>query len=177
MNSIENLIRVLQDLATNVPDLLLPVLVALAGTIPFVEGEVSSVIGIFAGLDPVVAGLAGAIGNFASVLVVVLFGSRIRGAVAARRAARRVGPADGDGSSAKPESKGRRRFRRLLVRYGATGASQLGPLALQTQFTGATLVASGVRREWVLLWQGIAILLWTTLASASAAGVVALTTR
>ncbi len=117
-----------------------------------------------------------------SVLVVVLFGSRIREAVAVRRARRvavRVGPTGRDGSSVgpEPESKGRRRLRRFLVRYGVTGASLLGPVALPTQFTAAALVASGVRRERVLLWQAIAILLWTALATAGAVGVLALTIR
>lgn len=179
MNPIESLVRLIQDLTAYVPDVLLPVLVALAGMIPFVEGEISSFIGVWAGLHPVVAGLSAAAGNFASVLLVVLLGSRVRSAITARRARRAAdwrGPANGDGQSDKPESKGRMRFQRFLVRYGVPGASLLGPLALPTQFTGATLVASGVRRGWVLLWQGIAIVAWTTLSTASATGLLALAT-
>ena len=74
---------------------------------------------------------------------------------------------------AKPESKGRQRFRRFLIRFGVPGASLLGPLALPTQFTSAMLIASGVSRRWVLLWQGIAIIIWTGVTTLVATGVLA----
>ncbi len=144
VNPIENLIRLLQGLATNVPDLLLPVLVALAGTIPFVEGEVSSVIGIFAGLDPVVSGLAGAIGNFASVLVVVLLGSRIR-------ARSRLGGPPGAGD--RRTGTGRRRSRSpraadasgvSLVRYGVPERGPSRPAS--RAHDGALFVIAVVKR-------------------------------
>jgi hypothetical protein len=170
-----------------------PLLVAVAAMIPFVEGELASVLGVWAGLHPVVAALAAIAGNFASVFVVVFFGARIRAAIIARRA-RRVptpvpapaGAAPGVPSSAdvpaestedpKPESKGVQRFKRFLVRFGVPGASILGPLALPTQFTSAVLVSTGVSKGWVLLWQGVAIVLWTTLTTLIATGVLTLVT-
>ncbi|TQJ31070.1 small multidrug efflux protein [Microbacterium sp. SLBN-146] len=182
-----NIIEGLQDLMSEVPDLIQPLIVVLAGAIPFVEGELASVLGVWAGLHPLVAFFAAAIGNFLSVFVVVFFGSRIRSAIVARRARSRAARVMSDGSTetmavssapdateSKPESKGRQRFRRFLVRFGVPGASLLGPLALPTQFTSAMLVASGVAKGWVLLWQAIAILLWTGLTTAVATGVLAL---
>ena len=68
----------------------------------------------------------------------------------------------------KPASKGRQRFNRWLVRFGVPGASILGPLAIPTQFTTAALVAAGTPRGWVLLWQAVAIVIWTTVATVSA---------
>lgn len=174
MNPIESLISTFQHLAAQVPEILQPFVVALAGTVPFIEGELSSMIGVWSGMNPIVAGLAGATGNFISVLLVVVFGTRLRSALIARRARVRVGPGAAETKPAKPESKGRARLRRYLVRFGVPGASLLGPLALPTQFTGATLVASGVRREWVLLWQAIAIVLWTTVTTMIATGVLTL---
>ncbi|MGO1359738.1 MAG: small multidrug efflux protein, partial [Brevibacterium aurantiacum] len=82
MNS---LITFFQGLASHVPELLQPFIIALAGAVPFVEGEVSAVIGVWAGLNPIVAGVAGAIGNFICVTVIVLLGARAREAVVARR--------------------------------------------------------------------------------------------
>lgn len=183
-----NIIEGLQNLMSEVPALVQPLIVALAGAIPFVEGELASVLGVWAGLNPFVAFLAAVIGNFLSVFVVVYFGSRIRSAIVARRARSRVAVlADGstaagapgtasaaDDTESKPESKGRQRFRRFLVRFGVPGASLLGPLALPTQFTSAMLVASGVAKGWVLLWQAIAIVLWAGLTTAVATGVLAL---
>lgn len=177
-----NLIEALQDLMSHVPLLVQPLIVALAAAIPFVEGELASVLGVWAGLNPFVAFSAAVVGNFLSVFVVVVFGARIRAAIIARRArARALVPAGGAADSseaseaeAKPESKGRQRFRRFLVRFGVPGASILGPLALPTQITSAMLVASGVSKSWILLWQGVAIVLWTGFTTAVSVGALAL---
>lgn len=181
MNAVERVVQSLQDLLAQVPELVQPLVVALAAAIPFVEGEGGALLGVLGGLNPVLAGVAAAAGNFLCVLLVVLLGSGVRDRVTARRAARPTpaqgavvrSVAGGTGTAlaeapAPPESKGRRRLRRYLVRFGVPGASILGPLALPTQLTAATLVASGVRKGWVLLWQAVAIVLWTTLATVSA---------
>ncbi|MFD6771300.1 hypothetical protein ACFWC6_34385, partial [Micromonospora chalcea] len=71
-------------------------------------------------------------------------------------------------AATKPESKGRRRFNRWLVRFGVPGASILGPLAIPTQITSAILVGGGTPRRWVLLWQAISIVIWTTVGTVAA---------
>lgn len=181
-----NLIEGLQDLMSLVPALVQPLIVAVAAAIPFVEAELASVMGVWAGINPFVAFLAAVTGNFLSVFVVVVFGTRIRQAITTRRAERRQLVAAGVGAGAgagdaileskepKTESKGRQRFRRFLVRFGVPGASILGPLALPTQFTSAMLVAAGVPKRWILLWQAVAIILWSGFTTAVAAGVLAL---
>jgi len=187
MNIIQDLVSTLQDLVSQVPELVQPLVLMLAGAIPAIEGDVAAVIGIISGLNPVVAGLAGAAGNFVTVLLTVILTSGARTAIRNRRArvATTVGGADSfvtlsdDGTASpvipaadKPESKGRTKGRQRLnkwfVRFGVPGASLLGPLALPTQVTSAILVAGGSPRGWVLLWQGVAILIWTALASTSA---------
>lgn len=184
MNPLEGLISNFQDLVAQVPEFLQPFIVMLAGAIPFIEGEGAAIIGIVGGLDPIVAGIAAAAGNFLCVLLVVLLTTRARTAVV-NHSSVRVGATVGGAASpavdydekdaafegtasAKPESKGRRRFKRWLVRFGVPGASILGPLAIPTQFTSAMLVAAGTPRGWVLLWQGVAIVIWTTVATVSA---------
>lgn len=180
----------LQDLVAHVPELVQPLVVALAGAIPYIEGEGSAALGIFAGIHPVVAGVAGATGNIIAVLLVVLLSSRARTATLARRA-RRTAAATAASPSAVPggttllaeapaddeesepsgrRGKGQKRLRRWLVRFGVPGASLLGPLALPTHLTAATLVASGVSKQWVILWQVIAIVLWTLLLTLGATG-------
>lgn len=196
MNSV---IEFFQNMASHVPDLLQPFIIAAAGAIPFIEGEVSSVIGVWAGMNPVVAGIAGAIGNFVCVTVIVLLGARARRAVVARRGQKResartvvtpagaeiteVTPSDTRAlydapppSSKKPESKGRIKFKRFLTRFGVPGASLLGPLAIPTQITSTILVGAGVKTSWILLWQGIAIAAWTTLTTLIATGALGLLT-
>jgi len=183
MNPVQELIINFQNLVAQVPEIIQPFIVMLAGTVPFIEGEVAAMIGIVGGLNPIVAAIAAAAGNFLCVLLVVLLTSRARTAVVDHRRVRVGATVGASGSSelagdergavfeetasSKPESKGRQRFRNWLVRYGVPGASILGPLAIPTQFTAAILVAGGTPRAWVLLWQAVAIVLWTTVATVS----------
>ena len=195
MNPIEEIINNFQHLVGLVHETLQPFIVMIAGAIPFIEGEVAAMIGVVGGINPILAGLAGAIGNFLAVLVIVFVTSRARTAVVSRNSARThvtertlvtVGApgstaspqVDGtsedisapemveDGAS-KPESKGRKRFKKWLVRFGVPGASIIGPLAIPTHFTAAILVAGGTPRRWVLLWQAVAIAVWTTVGTVS----------
>lgn len=96
------IIEFFQGLAAQVPDLLQPFIIAAAGAIPFIEGEVSSIIGVWAGMNPVLAGIAGAIGNFICVTVIVLLGARARRAVVARQNEKRELAAVGAAPAAPP---------------------------------------------------------------------------
>lgn len=220
------IIEFFQGLAAHVPDLLQPFIIAAAGAIPFIEGEISSIIGVWAGMNPVLAGIAGAIGNFVCVTVIVLLGARARHAVVSRQRGKRelaaVGAGGGGGYAGavtaesaasnsganlsgtdapadlssiespvditagrtaaeghlgegeKSESKGRVKFKKFLTRFGVPGASLLGPLAIPTQITSTILVSTGVKTSWILLWQGIAIIAWTTLTTLIATGALTL---
>ncbi|MEV4736587.1 MULTISPECIES: small multidrug efflux protein [unclassified Microbacterium] len=190
----------LQDFINQVPEFFQPLMVALVAAIPYIEGEGAAAFGIIAGINPIIAAIAAMGGNVLCVVAVVLLGSRIRGGVVARRAARakarraesqissRVSglaesPAGtGAGSMAEAEadeqknhrSRGQAKLRRWLVRFGVPGASLIAPLALPTMLTAAFFVASGVRKEWVILWQVVAIVLWTGAVAAAAAGLLAM---
>ncbi|WP_411701274.1 small multidrug efflux protein [Conyzicola sp.] len=168
-----------QDLVAQVPELVQPVIVALAGAVPFIEGEGATTIGILGGLNPVVAVAAAAIGNFLCVLVLVLLTSGARSAIVNRRTADEVVLATGGTRSASAPDEtiramdedyamsGRKaarmaKFQRALDRYGVPGVSLLGPLLLPTQFTSTMLAAGGFGKARVLFWQAIAILVWST---------------
>ena len=218
-----------QELVGQVPEAVQPLVIALAGAVPFIEGEGASALGIIGGVHPVVAALAGIVGNLSCVVIVVLLGSRIREALVRRRAGRGAalagaadaGPAAagvGVGTAATgtaaagggpvafaaapgsagaalsssapgatpdpvsagsvepteavPEKKGKARLRRWLVKFGVPGASLLAPLALPTMVTAATFVGSGVSKGWVILWQAVAIVVWTTLVTLLATGLI-----
>lgn len=179
MTPTERLVSGFQELVAQVPELIQPFVVLLAGAIPFLEVEGASIIGVAGGMNPLLVVIAAAVGNYLSVLLVVLFSSRARAAVVDRRSARVAAMAGGSAAEsaeselppsalAAPESKGRRRFKRWLVRFGVPGATILGPLAIPTQFTAAIIVAAGTPRRWALLWQAVAIVLWGTIATVSA---------
>lgn len=185
MNVIQDLINHLQAWVGQAPELVQPLVVMLAGAIPAIESDIAAVIGIVGGLNPIVAAVAGIGGNFLTVMLTVLLTSRARSAVVNRRSRVSAGAVESTTPrpdqavsdadilvAAKPESKsrqkGRQRLNRWFVRFGVPGASLLAPLALPTQVTSAILVAGGSPRAWVLLWQAIAIVLWTAVASVSA---------
>ncbi len=128
---------------------------------PFIEGEGAAAIGILGGIPPVVAALAGAIGNLLCVAVVVFASSRVRTAVTTRR-----------GVAEKPTSARREKFEKAYHRYGTPGVSLLGPLLLPTQFTAAALTSTGVPPMRVIAWQAAAIVLWTTVITLIITGVI-----
>ncbi|WP_431795725.1 small multidrug efflux protein [Microbacterium enclense] len=160
-NPVSDLVLGFQDLVARVPDLVQPLIVALAGAVPFIEGEGAAAIGIIGGIPPLAAAVAGALGNLACVAVVVLVSSRVRTAVTTRRG----------GGSPAPSAR-RAKFERAYHRYGTAGVSLLGPLILPTQFTAAALTATGVSPVRVLAWQAAAIALWTTLITLIITGVL-----
>jgi hypothetical protein len=186
-----DLIPRFQELVAQVPELVQPLIVALAGAVPFIEGEGAAVIGVIGGVHPVAAVIAGAAGNFLCVLVLVTISSRTRQAIVSRRRTRAearevalVGAGSPSHSDVAGESEntdapqsGRKaarkaKFQRALDRYGVPGVSLLGPLLLPTQFTATMLTASGVAARRVLFWQGLAILGWTTVLGVVVGGVV-----
>jgi hypothetical protein len=151
-----------QELVARLPDWLQPAGVALAGAVPFVEGEGAAAIGVVGGIHPVPTAVAAIAGNFLAVLLVVLVGTRTRQAVVAR--SNRV---------PSPPSASRQKFDRAFARYGVAGVSLLGPLLIPTHFTAAALAASGISRARILTWQAVAITLWTIAISLVVTGVIA----
>lgn len=178
-----DVIAYFQDLVAQVPEIVQPFIVALAGAVPFVEGEGATTIGIIGGMDPVIAVAAAAVGNFLCVLVLVLLSSGARSAVVNRRGrtsaaepqlatgetrpgsarAESIATLEEDYSVSDRKAARRAKFQRALDRYGVPGVSLLGPLLLPTQFTSTMLAAGGVSKARVLFWQAIAILAWSIL--------------
>lgn len=164
-----NLIETFQNFVAQVPELVQPLIVALAGAIPFIEGEGAVSIGIIGGIHPVVAAIAAIVGNFLCVAVLVIASSGARTAIVNRSRSRQAVLAGGgaEASEALPaesDRKGARRekFQRAFERYGVPGVSLLGPLLLPTHFTATMLAASGVGKVRILIWQAVAIIGWTT---------------
>lgn len=180
-----NLIETFQNLVAQVPELVQPLVVALAGAVPFIEGEGAAAIGILGGIHPIVAAVAGITGNFLCVLVLVMLAARARAAVVNRRRARVLVAADGteitdadadgiriDADDSARKAARKQKFTRALERYGVPGVSLLGPLLLPTMFTATMLIAVGVRTARVLVWQAVAIVGWTTALTLLASGIV-----
>ncbi len=162
MAGLPDVVPEFQELVAQLPDWLQPAGVALAGAVPFVEGEGAAAIGLVGGIHPVAAVVAAIAGNFLAVLLVVTVGVRARAAVVTR----------GGRAPAAPSPR-RQKFDHAFARYGVAGVSLLGPLLIPTHFTAAALAASGVSRGRILAWQGVAITLWTLAIGLVITGVIA----
>lgn len=168
-----NLIETFQNLVAQVPELVQPLIVALAGAIPFIEGEGAVTIGILGGINPVIAAIAAIVGNFLCVAILVLLSSGARTAVVNRKRARVVVGANGAdidepvdagiGGENTRKTARRQKFQRAFERYGVPGVSLLGPLLLPTHFTATMLAAIGIGKVRILIWQAAAIIGWTTI--------------
>jgi hypothetical protein len=180
-----DLVEILQNLLGQVPELVQPLIVAVAGAIPFIEGEGGVAIGILGGINPVAAAIAAMAGNFLVVTVLVLLGSGARNAVVTRhrekvltrdgapaRAGSTLEVPPGARSDDTRSAARRAKFQRAYERYGVPGVSLLGPLLLPTHFTATMLAASGVGKARILIWQAIAIIAWTTLTALVISGVL-----
>lgn len=185
-----------QDLVSQLPEFVQPLLVAVFGAIPFID-EAATGLGVVAGMHPLVAFTANVVGSTLAVVLVILFGSRVREAIVARRARRAVpiptpeavsvaslsgrtdetplaaASAVPQRHSAKEKSKGEKRVARWMTRYGVPGASLLAPLAIPFAFTALFFVGAGVSKKWVIMWQTIAIVLWSAVVTISATLAVA----
>lgn len=124
-------------------------LLMLGGTIPLIESYVGSFLGTLLGVHPAIAIPAAVLGNLIATLGLIMLLS------AARTAATR--------NREREETKDtwvRRRVLKAAERYGVPGASLLGPLTLPSQITASVLVLVGAKRNQVLLWQTISIIIW-----------------
>ncbi len=141
------MIENLQDFTSSLPGVLQWVGVMLAGAIPFIESYGGSVIGVLAGINPVIAIAAAIIGNVISMLIFVLSAHGVRTKATQNRAP-------------KPLSPRKEKLRQRFDRYGVAGVSLLGQTVLPSQITSAAMVSFGAAKNAVILWQTISIIIW-----------------
>lgn len=119
--------------------------IMIASAIPFVESYFGSALGVVAGVNPVIAIVAAILGNIASMVLLVLFGEKIR---------------QWRKSDEKPVSTGYARIKKFFDKYGVVGVSLFGQTLLPSQITSMAMVTFGVNKSKVIFWQVISIILW-----------------
>lgn len=145
------MISALQDFTTSLPEIFQWVGVMLIAAIPFIDSYVGSVIGILAGVNPIVAIAAAIVGNVISMLIFALTAHRVRSRVTAGKQSQELTPRQA-------------KVRRGFDKYGVVGVSLLGPFVLPSQFTSAAMVSFGAPKNAVILWQIISIIVWGVVA-------------
>ncbi|RZU63797.1 hypothetical protein EV379_0086 [Microterricola gilva] len=141
------MIETLQDFTASFPTYLQWVGVMLVAAIPFIDSYFGSVVGVVAGLNPVVAIAAAIVGNVIAMLIFVFTAHRVRSGVV-------------NGKAPTEESARRQKVRSWFDKYGVAGVSLVGPVILPSQFTSAAMVSFGASKNAVILWQVIAITIW-----------------
>ena len=127
----------------------------LLAAVPWIEVGVIP-IGILMGLNPVSVAVLGFLGNWITVILVILLFDRWN------QWRKRRKPSRADASGELP-SKRKQRARRLWERFGLPGLALLSPLATGTHLAAAVAMAFRTSKGKVTLWMTVSIFLWTAL--------------
>lgn len=130
--------------------------VFVIGVVPFLESYTGTLVGTVTGM-PVLLAAAGAIaGNVLALVVAVRLGDRARRGLG-RRASR-------------PPSERRQKVIARVDRYGVPVASLLAPTLMAISVTAFGMVAAGLDRRQVVVWQVVAVVVWAALFAAVGLG-------
>ncbi|NWJ74816.1 hypothetical protein [Pseudonocardia alni] len=130
--------------------------VFVIGVVPFLESYTGTLVGTVTGM-PVLLAAAGAVaGNVLALVVAVRLGDRARRGLG-RRASR-------------PPSERRQRVIARVDRYGVPVASLLAPTLMAISLTAFGMVAAGLDRRQVMIWQVVAVVVWAALFAAVGLG-------
>ncbi|MCM3749758.1 small multi-drug export protein [Paenibacillus pasadenensis] len=122
--------------------------VFLLSLVPFLEGYVAASVGILIGFPTVLTIIAASVGNWLSVMAVVVLYEKMRQRRKAKPESRRSG-------------KKKELARKLFNKYGVPGVALFGPLVFGHHIGAFISLASGATKRYVTLWMTIGILAWT----------------
>ncbi len=151
----------LTDLFDGVPAALQVLAIFAVGMVPFLESYLGAFLGTITGLHVGVAAGAAIAGNLVALAVAVLLGGKL-----ARRRER---------DRAEPPSARQQKVLARVDRWGVPVASIIAPSLLAISLTAFIMVAAGLDRRRVVVWQVVAVVLWGALFAALGLGVLGLT--
>ena len=125
--------------------------------VPWLEVFLVVPLGIAIGLNPVLVGIVGFVGNWIPVLIIGFFFTRISNWYRRRRA-RKLGISEEEALSA---GKKMTRARRIWDRYGTPGLALIAPAIVGTDIAALLALSLGSSRRWVLFWITLSLALWT----------------
>ncbi len=131
--------------------------VFVLAAVPWIELIVVVPLGIVLGLNPIAVGLAGFMGNWITMLLVILLFDRWR-----RWRDRRKAPRGGQ-SPAESRSKRKGRAIRIWEKYGLPGLAVSGPILIGAHIAAAVAMALNSPRKSVTLWMSLSLAGWTAL--------------
>lgn len=122
--------------------------VFLVSLVPFLEGYTAASFGIFLGFPAVPTIIAASVGNWLSIMAIIVLFEKLR---------HRRNTKQRDGRSGKKMELARK----LFNKYGVPGVALIGPLFIGHHMGAFISLISGSSRHYVALWMTIGVLVWT----------------
>ncbi|MBP1989534.1 small multi-drug export protein [Paenibacillus eucommiae] len=122
--------------------------VFLISLVPFLEGYIAASVGIVVGFPAVPTIIAASVGNWLSIMAIIVLYEKLRH----RRNANQK-----EGRSGKRMELARK----LFNKYGVPGVALIGPLVFGHHIGAFISLVSGASRRYVTLWMTIGVLVWT----------------
>lgn len=144
----------MREITQSQPPCLQWVVVMVAGSCPFIESYYGSVLGIAAGVHPVLAVPAAVAGNIVSTLACIALASRLPWGQPEHSLKHR-GREDAGGKVNRRE-----RLRRRFDTYGVVGVSLTSQAILPSQITAVVLIGFRASFRRVAFWQCLSTALW-----------------
>jgi uncharacterized membrane protein len=129
------------------------VVVFLLGAIPFIEAIIVIPIAILAGLHSVPVTMLAFLGNFATVLLLIVFIEAIK-----LWRSRRKREASSEETN---ESKRTLRARRIWDQFGLPGLAIIGTFIVGSHLTAFLMVTFGGTKRLSFIWMTISLVLWS----------------
>lgn len=110
---------------------------------------------ILSGLHPVTTAVIGFIGNFLTVLLLIVFVDRFKAWWLKRKEEK------GDEKGEKKQL----RARKIWERYGLPGLALIGPFIIGSHLAALMCMSFGTKRKQVAVWMTVSLMMWTALAA------------
>ena len=131
------------------------VLVFILAALPFFEVVGVVPLGILSGLHPVTTAVIGFVGNFLTVLLLIVFVDRFKAWWLKRK-------------EEKHDEKGEKKqlkARKVWERYGLPGLALIGPFIIGSHLAAFMCMSFGTKRKQVAMWMTVSLIMWTVLAA------------
>lgn len=140
---------------------------------------------IIAGLSPIPVALFAFSGNLLTVLLVIFLVDKLKAWMLKRKAKKNIqlqvegsefSNSSSDQVSEEEDTKRSKRAKKIWEKYGLPGLTFLGTLLVGSHIAAFMAMSFGSKRNWVIGWMVVSILLWTVIiAVASSLGLELIT--
>ena len=124
--------------------------VLLIGSIPFLEAFFAAALGAFVGIPPITAALSSMVGNWISIMLVILPFSALLMKIRNRKSKKEGGFIQNRAKKAKE----------MYDKYGVPGLAILTPLVASGHIAAFTSLAAGADKKRVIFWHTLSIVIW-----------------